>query len=127
MRKIAILVGREVTTYTYDDEWTTHNIAASITEWTDVTQEEYSLLQKAQYEKNFTIIEQMPEQEKFIKKTVAGILERIRQEEELRQKEADKRKAAAEQRKLKKLAKNEEQEKALLKSLQEKYSVKEYP
>lgn len=115
-RKICIVSPR--LDYAYHDE-----IASTIhaTDWTEVTEQEFKALKTWEGGGDFTVLE-MPEPEKFIKKSVAEYLnyvQRLEREEQQRKAKQEERKR---QRELKKLAKTEEQERLLLEELKQKYN-----
>jgi len=114
-RKIAIITSRDVYSNYGDDS---NTIINNITEWTEVTHEDYLLLQKAsacQY--NFAILEQPVDTPAFIAKTIADYLEVAKAEEA--KADADKKKRAAQTlaRKHKNELKNRESKLALLNKL----------
>lgn len=116
MREIAICTVRELFHY---DDYT--KIVDSITDWTEVTDEEYKLLVKFSSKYNWFVIERLDKKPGFVLSTVKAALEEARLEEEhqrIAKEEADKKK---QQRLLKKKAKDEAAEKALLEELQRKY------
>ena len=113
--KIAIITSRDVYSNYGDDS---NTIINNITEWTEVTHEDYLLLQKAsarQY--NFAILEQPVDTPAFIAKTIADYLEVAKAEEATA--DADKKKRAAQTlaRKHKNELKNRESKLALLNKL----------
>lgn len=67
MRKIAIIITSNVY-YDYDDD---RKIVDSITEWEEVSEEDYQLLYKYSYTKGFKILEQPVSQPDFIATTIA--------------------------------------------------------
>lgn len=127
MRKIAIVLYDQDRDYDYDN--TVINTAIhSITDWTEVTDEEYALLVEAAKHRanmpkgrSFMVVARPADERSFIYKTVeqykemAAKWEAEKAAEKLAKEE--KRRAAA----LKKRAKDEAAEKALLAQLQAKY------
>ena len=120
MRKIAIITIHEGCYNSYDDY---SRIVQSVTDWAEVSDEDFFTLKNASYQKGFTIIEQEMDQYGFIKRTVAEYLaelaEAAKKEAERKEKEAAKRR----ERELKRKAKNEEAEKALLADLLKKHGT----
>ena len=124
MKKIAIITF--VDTYkNYQDDYDCDKIVDSITEWSEVTQEDYDILVKEEARsRNFFVIERLDADPKFIQKTVAEYLKQAKAEAEKKLKAeqaAKEKKLAAE---LKKRAKTEADEIELLRKLQEKHKDK---
>lgn len=124
MKKIAIITF--VDTYkNYQDDYDCDKIVDSITEWSEVTQEDYDILVKEENRsRNFFVIERLDADQKFIPKTVAEYLKQAKAEAEKKLKAeqaAKEKKLAAE---LKKKAKTEALELDLLRKLQEKHKDK---
>lgn len=92
----------------------------NITDWLEVTKEELTLL-RCYYRPgtNFAILEQQDNVK--INQTIQVCLLEANKEKERQLKEKQQKEEAKRQRELKKLAKSEEQEKALLKQLAEKH------
>lgn len=89
-----------------NSEWNTEYIVKAITEWQEVTEEEYNLLhQHSNRTREFLIIEQLDEDE--VRFAIKDQLEYIRKQEEARKQEETKR----EELKLKRKAKLEEKKK----------------
>ncbi len=137
-RHIAIVTHRDFY-YNYGDDCDT--VVASITDWTEVSEEDYKLLSRycgtlnndGKY--NYSIIERKDKQSGFLAKTIeqfkqlAAAEEKAAAEraaaEEQRKKEAAARKAAAKaKRELAKRAETEAAERALLEELEKKYKGK---
>lgn len=102
-------------------------IMRSITEWTTVSDEDFTLLREAAGHsnryggENFYVVEQIIEADTFVTKTVADYLKVVKKrkaEEDRLKKEAAEKKA---QRELKKRAKTEEAERKLFEELQKKF------
>lgn len=83
-----------------DSEWNTEYIVKAITEWQEVTEEEYNLLhQHSNRTREFFIIEQLDEDE--VRFAIKDQLEYIRKQEETKREELKlKRKAKLEEKKL---------------------------
>lgn len=118
-RKIAIITTRDYTRGYGDDYDDYGKIIESITDWEEVSDEDYKTLQYAAPRLNFAIIEQPTDTKKFIAKSIADYTaiakaEAIRDAEE-KQKRAD----AALARKFKKELKDKESKLKMLKKLQE--------
>lgn len=117
--KIAIITTRDSTRGYGDDYDDYGKIIDSITDWEDVSDEDYKTLTYASSRLNFKIIEQPTDTKKFIAKSIADYTaiakaEAIREAEE-RQKRAD----AALARKFKKELKDKDSKIKMLKKLQE--------
>jgi hypothetical protein len=122
-RKIAIITTRDYTRGYGDDYDDYGKIIESITDWEEVSDEDYKTLQYAAPRLNFAIIEQPTDTKKFIAKSIADYTaiakaEAIREAEE-RQKRAD----AALARKFKKELKDKDSKIKMLKKLQEELGV----
>ena len=117
--KIAIITTRDYTRGYGDDYDDYGKIIESITDWEEVSDEDYKTLQYAAPRLNFAIIEQPTDTKKFIAKSIADYTaiskaEAIREAEE-KQKRAD----AALARKFKKELKDKDSKIKMLKKLQE--------
>ena len=119
MREIAICTVREL--YNYDDYT---KIIDSITDWTEVTDEEYNLLVKFSNNYNWSVIERLDKKPNFVLNTVKAALEEVRREEERRRVEKEKADKRKQERLLKKKAKDEAAEKELLEQLLAKHGNK---
>lgn len=122
MRKIAIIKSKEILHW---DDFT--KIADSITDWSEVSEEDFRLLQKASNrytysDKHFLIIERVNEEPNFILKTIEEylIFEKNEEEKRLKQKEETERKKS--ERLLKKQAKDEVARKALFEQLSKEFN-----
>lgn len=117
--KIAIITTRDYTRGYGDDYDDYGKIIESVTDWEEVSDEDYKTLQYAAPRLNFAIIEQPTDTKKFIAKSIADYTaiakaEAIRAAEE-KQKRAD----AALARKFKKELKDKDSKIKMLKKLQE--------
>lgn len=94
MKKIAIITSKTIGLNSYEDQT---DIIASITEWTEVSDDDYNKLVRDRAQVgDYHILVFPEEQEKFIKTRVEAFLERAKQREEERAKrEALKAKKAA--------------------------------
>lgn len=120
--KIAIIKGREYLQGQYgDDDYysNTQKIIDSITDWAEVTDEEYKTLNFAAGRLNFTIITQPTDTKAFIAKTIADYMAICKAEEVRAAEEKRKRDVAALERKFKKELKDEASKKKMLKKLLE--------
>lgn len=122
MKKVAIVFYREVEAYhEYDHYGTDILVASQITEWTEVTDQEYSLLQKASLKKGFKVVSFPENQKEYIKKTVDDVLRELEEEKKKKEEEdAEKARKAAE-RTAKRLAKTEAERRALFEQLQKEF------
>ncbi len=123
-RKIAIITTKDVYS-NYGDDCNT--IINNITEWTEVSEADFALLQKAAYKmpygQQFVILEQPIDTKAFVAKTIADYI-KLSKEEEAREEAAKKKRAAdALARKHKKELKDRESKLALLKQLQEEFAL----
>ena len=115
-RQIAIInhtVGTEYSDYSV--------VINSITHWSEVTEEEFQLLKKYQYNNSDIQVLERLDVGDMIPNTVEEYLQKARTEEEKRIKAETEKKRKAEAARLKKLAKTEAEEKDLLKKLMEKH------
>lgn len=116
MREIAIITVKEL--WHYDDY---SRVVESITEWTEVSDEDYKLLVKFSSNYDWNVIERLDKKPSFVLNTVKAAIEEVRLAEEREKKvkeEADKKK---QERLLKKRAKDEAAEKKLLEQLLAKH------
>ena len=113
---IAIIIKRNECYYDYNDRV----IIDSISNWDEVSDEDYTLLYKAKNKLGtFDIIERPINEPQFIAKTIAAYLKIAAEEAEKERKEKEKKKRVALERKHKKELKDRESKIKLLKSLQE--------
>ena len=113
--KVAILITSDV--YDYDDDY--RHIVNSITEWEEISHEDFAVLQKASYRKGFKILEQPVDIKDFVAKTVSEEIARAKEEAIKLEEDKVKRAEAARLKKYKKDLKDKESKIALLKKLQE--------
>lgn len=111
----------ELEGYSAYDSGTSVMIAQSITEWSTVTSTQLELLRKAQtydhHMHRFVIIEREFNEQTHIENTISAYLDWAGKQEAKRIKEEAERKAQAESRKLKRLAKDEAAKRRLLDQL----------
>jgi len=101
--KIAIIYGRDISNYdSYHDDYSTMKIIESITDWEEVTDEEFKTLQFASSRLGFSILERPVDTKKFIAKKIADYLAIAKAEEAKAEEERQKREEAALARKFKK-------------------------
>jgi len=113
--KIAIIITKNCY-YNYGDDYET--ILQSITNWEEVTDEEFDDLVQASYRMGFQIMEQPAEPKKFIAKTISDYKTLVKEEKRKEAEEKKKRADAALVRKHKKELKDRESKLALIKKLQ---------
>ena len=114
-RKIAIITSRD--TYCgYDDE-DYQRIIESITDWDEVTDEEFKTLQFAAPRLGFSILERPIDAPKFIAKTIADYKAICKAEAEREAAEREKREKAALERKFKKELKDKVSKEKMLAKL----------
>lgn len=112
--KIAIITTQDVY-YNYGDDHET--LVKSITDWEEVSDEDFRMLQQASYKFNFFILEQPTDTKAFIAKTISDYKELVKQEAAKAAEEKRKREERAQQRKFQKELKDKESKKALLEKL----------
>jgi len=114
---IAIIRGRELHDYeSYS------MIIESITDWSEVSDEDYQILKQHQYNGgDFTIIERI-DSEEFISKTVEDYLKKARKLEAARLKKIKEKEKNKLQKELNKKASTEKAERQLLAELTAKYA-----
>jgi len=122
--KIAIIKTREFSDYSDYDQYVIHRIAESITDWTEVSDEDFRLLCNASNRNNFMVLEQPVDTKSFIAKTVAEYTALVRAEEVRLAEEKRKSQEAALQRKLKKELRETKTKKALYEKLKEEFENK---
>jgi hypothetical protein len=100
----------------FDDYSGVADVADTLSEWVEVTDEEYELLKKAQYARSFLLVEKPSDLKTFVKQTVESELEIIREaqrklEEARAKRRGDEARAEEKkrQRKLKQLQKLQEE------------------
>jgi hypothetical protein len=117
--KIAIITTRDYTRGYGDDYDDYGKIIESITDWEEVSDEDYKTLQYAAPRLNFDIIEQPTDTKKFIAKSIADYTAIARAEAIRDAEEKQKRADAALARKFKKELKDKDSKIKMLKKLQE--------
>ena len=113
--KIAIITSRFFYSGEYDEQC--NQIIESITEWEEVSDEEFKTLQFASPRLNFTILEQPVDTKKFIAKTIADYKAIAKAEAERAAEDKRKREEAALQRKFKKELKDKASKEKMLQKL----------
>ena len=98
-------------------------IVQSITEWEEVTDDEFKTLRAASSRLGFMVLEQPTEPKKFIAKTVADYKAYVLAEEARMAEEKKKRAEVALERKFKKELKDKDSKLKMLKKLQEELGV----
>jgi hypothetical protein len=122
MRKVAIIKTEE-RYFNHGDDWDT--IVKQITDWTEISDEDFVILNRAAYQHNFIVIEQPIDQHGFIIDTVASYIEQQRQKEIKEAEDKKKRAKAAMEKKLKKDLKDKESKLELYKKLQQELGIQE--
>lgn len=122
--KIAIIISRYSTPRGYgDDYYDYEKIIESITDWEEISDEDYKTLQYAASRLNFAIIEQPTDTKKFITKSIADYIA-IAKAEALREaEEKKKREEAAFARKFKKELKDRVSKEKMLAKLSEELGI----
>lgn len=123
-RKIAIIKMREVPYSEYGDPDGYQMIVQSITDWEEVSDEDFRTLQMASNTLGYRIIEQPLNTKDFIAKTIKEYTVLARAEEARQAEERRKREEAALQRKLKKELKDTKTKRALYEKLKEEFDAK---
>jgi hypothetical protein len=121
--KIAIITTREINVSDYDGYDTSLMIANSITDWDEVTHDEFLLLQRASYRVGFKIIERPVDAPAYIAKTIADYKAIAKAEEAKAAKEKKEREDAALARKFKKELKDKASKEKMLSKLAEELGV----
>ena len=119
--KIAIITSRDFYSGEYDEYRTT--LIESITDWAEVTDDEFKTLQFASQRIGFTVLEQPIDLKKFVAKTVADYKAIAAAEEARAAKEKKEREEAALQRKYKKELKDKASKEKMLAKLSEELGV----
>lgn len=115
---------REVPYSEYGDPDGYQKIVQSITDWQEVSDEDYRTLQLASHPLGFKIIEQPVDTPAYVAKTIKEYTALARAEEQRQAEERKRREDAALQRKLKKELKDEKTKKALYEKLKEEFEAK---
>lgn len=115
-RLIAIVKPRHIKCY--DD---CSVFVESITDWSEVTDEEYKLLYSWSNKYDYTVITRLDKQPDFLPKTIAAALEEAKKEQEELEKQKQEAQKLKLERELKRKARNEKKERELLEALREKY------
>lgn len=121
MRKVAIVIGLE--SYDYDSD-SYRTVATSITDWVEVSDDDYKILIDNQWRSNFRVIEQPKHPEDFIKKTVADYLKAAKEEQLRQEAEKKKREEAALQRRVKKEMRDKEKARKIYEELKKEFEDK---
>ena len=96
-------------------------LVESITDWSEVTDEEYALLYNWSNKYDYTVITRLDKQPDFLPKTISAALEEAKKEQEYLEKQKQEAQKLKLERELKRRARNEKKERELLEALQEKY------
>lgn len=116
MRRIAIIKSREFYTGDYDD-YASQKIIDSITDWDEVSDEDFACLQAMAGRLNFSILERPADTGAFIAKTVKEYKDYVKAEEKRVAEEKRLREEAALERKMKKELKDKTSKEKMLKKL----------
>jgi hypothetical protein len=116
MRKIAIIKTREFSDYYDYDNYCSHKIIDTITDWSEVSDDDFKALQHMSSRLGFTILERV-DTPGFIAKTVKDYTDMVRAEEARLAEEKKKRDEAALARKMKKELKDKASKEKMLKKL----------
>lgn len=108
--------------FNYGDDY--EQVAQSISEWSEVTEEEFELLTTFSGKYTWKVIERLDKKPKFIPTTVKAAINEARAHQELVAKQKAEAEAKKLARELKRKAKTIEQEKKLLDELKLKYEGK---
>jgi hypothetical protein len=119
--KIAIITTRDGSYDSYNDEYI--KIIDSITDWEDVSDEEFRTLQFASSRLGFKLIERPADMPKFIAKTIKDYKAISKAEEERAAEEKKNREEAALQRKFKKDLKDKVSKEKMLNKLAEELGI----
>lgn len=119
MRKIAIIF----TTESYGSDDDIRRVVESITDWTEVSEDDFKVLQNESWRGKFQVLERPLNDGEFVKKTVADHIKAAKQEKERQAAEKAVREQKALERKHKKELKDKESKLKLLKQLQEEFGV----
>jgi len=114
-RKIAIIITKDYYPGYGDDGQET--LLQSITEWEEISDEDFNILSDAQWTMNFRILEQPTEPPKFIAKTISDWKKLVKEQAEKEKKLKEEAAKKALEKKLKKELKAKETKKQLLERL----------
>lgn len=113
--------------YNYGDDYDT--FVHSITDWEEVDDETFKLLQGASSFYNdgmrFMVVERLTTKSPVVVNTVAAYVKHLQQQKEAAEKAAAEREAKAAERRLKKLAKDEAARRQLFEQLQREFNEQE--
>jgi hypothetical protein len=115
--KIAIITSKELGYNRYGDDYSNDMVISSITDWAEVTDEEYRDLCQATAYLNFHILEQPTDIKEFIPNTINEWKKKVKAEVARREAERKLREEKALERKHKKDLKDKESKKKLLEKL----------
>lgn len=115
--KIAIIKSRTFENYSDYDDYSIQRIVETITDWEEVSDEDYRILVAAQSRHNFQVLEQPVDTKQFIAKTISEYREFVKAEEKRLAEEKRQREEAALQRKFKKELKDKASKEKMLAKL----------
>lgn len=116
-RKIAIIKTRTFNYYSDYDDYSRQMIAESITDWEEVSDEDFNVLLSAAGLYNYQVIEQSTDVKNFIGKTIADYKKFVEKENKRIAEEKRQREEAALQRKFKKELKDKTSKEKMLAKL----------
>ena len=115
--KIAIIKTKEFENYSDYDNYSIQKIVESITDWEEVSTEDFNILVSASGRLGFKVLEQPVDTKKFIAKTVAEYRAFVEEERKRQEEEKRIREEAALQRKFKKELKDKTSKEKMLAKL----------
>ena len=119
-KKVAIVMVEDC----YYDDYN-NLVVKSITDWAEISNEDYMLLKKAEREQSrYRVLEQPLDTGEFIANTVSEYIKKIKEDEEKAAKAKAEREKIAREKALKKLANNAKKERELYEQLKAKLGEK---
>ncbi len=122
MRKVAIIKVRDVSDYE-----SSQLIASSISDWDEVTDEQFDALSKELVYGEYRVIERLTDTAEFIENTVKAHLKRIEKQKKEAEKWQRDREQKANERKQKREAKRVEKEREEYEKLKQKFESEKAP
>lgn len=122
--KIAILKTREFTNYSDYDCYLVEKIMETITDWTEVSDEDFKILVDFSTRKGFVVLEQPVDTKTFVAKTVEEYLTFVKAEKRRQEEEKKKREEAKLKRKSKKEFLDSKSKKELYEQLKAEFENK---
>lgn len=115
--KIAIIKTRTFENYSEYDSYSIQRIVESITDWEEVSDDDYNLLVSASSRSGYQVLEQPTDTKKFIGKTISDYKKFVEEENARLAEEKKQREEAALQRKFKKELKDQKSKEKMLQKL----------